>query len=91
MDRSTFQSNTELLKLYIKLLCQLKPHAVLQELKSNDYPLDDIIVVCKQYPVADALAHLLERSGAISEAIRILLEDFAQKVKKRDFQNKVSR
>ncbi|CAK82442.1 unnamed protein product (macronuclear) [Paramecium tetraurelia] len=87
-DRKQYQSNTEFLKLYIKLLCQIKPEKVLKELQEQEYPLDDIIIVLKQYPVPDALVYLHERSGAITEAICVKLDDFIQKIQQKAFQSK---
>ncbi|CAK78098.1 unnamed protein product (macronuclear) [Paramecium tetraurelia] len=88
VDRKQYQSNTDLLKLYIKLLCQIKPEKVLKELQEQEYPLDDIIGVLKQYPVPDALVYLLERSGAITEAISVKLDDFIQKIQQKAFLSK---
>ncbi|CAD8073672.1 unnamed protein product [Paramecium primaurelia] len=87
-DRKQYQSNTELLKLYIKLICQIKPEKVLKELQEQEYPLDEMIVVLKQYPVPDALVYLHERSGAITEAISVKLDDFIQKIQQKAFLSK---
>ncbi|CAD8077589.1 unnamed protein product [Paramecium sonneborni] len=88
VDRKQYQSNTDLLKLYIKLLCQIKPEKVLKELQEQEYPLDDIIGVLRQYPVPDALVYLLERSGAITEAICVKLDDFIHKIQQKAFLSK---
>ena len=53
--------DSELLKLYLKLLCQLQPNRVLSEIVQGTYPCDDVIEICTQYKVTDALSYQLER------------------------------
>jgi hypothetical protein len=56
------------------LLCKFKPNQVLQTLKESSYPLDDSLTFTKQYYIRDAAAYLLERSGAIEEALIQLID-----------------
>jgi len=57
------------LKLHITLLSKLNPKRVLEELKNNDYPLDDVKKICEEYKNDEATAHVLERLGSIQESI----------------------
>lgn len=63
-----------LLVLHIKLLCQLSPKHVLDEVRSNTYPLDECMKLCREYNVKNALAFFLERAGNLTEALSISLE-----------------
>ncbi|KAM3129559.1 hypothetical protein pb186bvf_018310 [Paramecium bursaria] len=65
------QPSDDILKLHLNLLCKLKPEEVLQKLQLRQYPLDDVIVICKQYEINDALAYALDRSGNIKEVIKV--------------------
>lgn len=74
--RKHVQIDEELLKLNIKLLCQLHPEEVIDELKlHNEYSLDDIIPICREHNATEALAFLLERSGAIKEVVELRVKD----------------
>ncbi len=57
------------MKLHITLLSKLNPKRVLEELKNNDYPLDDVKKICEEYKNDEATAHVLERLGSIQESI----------------------
>jgi hypothetical protein len=61
--------DNEVLTIHIQLLCQQHPHRILQEVQKWDYPLDEALRLCKQHGVMDATAYLLERTGAIEEAL----------------------
>ena len=65
-----------LLVLHIKLLCQLNPSKVLEEVKAYTYPLDECMKLCKEYNVKDALGFFLERAGNLTDALNIALELF---------------
>jgi hypothetical protein len=42
---------------------------LLIELKMQDFPLDECLKVCTKYNVKEAQAYLLERLGAIHQAL----------------------
>lgn len=88
-ERKEAQPNDEILRLHINLLCKLKPDEVLAEIQENDYPMDDVIQICRQYDVPDALAFLLERSGAIKEAIKVRGSEITKRIMNRNIANKV--
>ncbi|KAL4492586.1 hypothetical protein ABPG72_007699 [Tetrahymena utriculariae] len=71
--------NEETLTLYIALLCKVDPSRVVQELKTNFYPLEKINIVCRINHAYDAVAYLCEKQGNFQEAIqlysRIFLEE----------------
>ena len=56
---------------FIKLMCIFEKHKVYQELASRSYPSFQIQEAIKGYNIELANAHLLERVGASSEAIKI--------------------
>eukprot|EP01016_Furgasonia_blochmanni_P053734 TRINITY_DN8740_c0_g1_i4.p1 TRINITY_DN8740_c0_g1~~TRINITY_DN8740_c0_g1_i4.p1 ORF type:complete len:680 (-),score=183.53 TRINITY_DN8740_c0_g1_i4:180-2135(-) len=83
--------DNELLILHIELLCRLYPKDVVPALKQYDYPLDDCLNVCSKYKNDDARAYLLERTGAVFEALQLhldLLEKLVEKNVKRLESNK---
>ena len=51
-----------------------KIYKVLKELKENQYPLDESLKLCKEYGLKKAVGYLLERSGAITDAIDVYFE-----------------
>jgi hypothetical protein len=49
----------------------------LEEFQTYDYPLDECLKICKANPkLREATAFLLERSGALNDALNIYLEVF---------------
>jgi hypothetical protein len=44
---------------------------VLEELKKNDYPLDDVLKICENPKNEEAMAYIFERTGSIQESILI--------------------
>lgn len=63
-----------MLLLHANLLGRLAPHKLLEQLKSYEYPLDDILPLCRKYKINQATAYVLERLGSISEAVHIHVE-----------------
>lgn len=60
---------------YIELLCRYKPEEVYMFLKSSDnYRLEEALEVCSKASIIDATAYLLERSGDIMGAFKLILE-----------------
>jgi len=49
---------------------------LLNILKTRDYPLNESLKLCKTYKRNEATAFLLERSGAIEEALILYMEVF---------------
>lgn len=63
---------SDMLRLYVGLLGSLAPHKLLKELMSNnEYPLEVVLPICRQYHIDEATAYVLERSGSIAEAVDI--------------------
>lgn len=46
----------------------------MKEIQSFDYPLEKCLEICKTYKIVNATAFLLERSGAIHEAMDLYLQ-----------------
>jgi len=63
----------KLLVLHIRLLCQLHPKQVIEEVKKTTYPLDACLKVCREYNIQNATAFFLERAGKLIEALDINL------------------
>jgi len=47
---------------------------LLTELRSFDYPLDQCLKLCQEFKMNEATAFLLERSGAVLEALKLYIE-----------------
>ena len=43
----------------------------MKELKNWDYPLDESLELCKKYGMIEASAFILERTGAVNEALNL--------------------
>ncbi len=65
---------SDLLILHIKLLCQLAPKQIAQEVKRYPYPVDECLKICRQYDAKEGLAFFLDASGNIMEALAIYVE-----------------
>ena len=64
-----------LYQLYVELLCRFDPASILGFLKEHDgYSLDNCLNICKENDVIDATAYLLERTGNIEDALKMLLK-----------------
>ena len=63
----------KLLVLHIRLLCQLYPKQVIEEVKKTTYPLDDCLKICQEYNIQNAAAFFLERAGKLIQALDITL------------------
>ena len=62
--------------LYVQLLCQFEPHAVLRFLESyENYRLEHCLKLCQEYGITDAAIFLLERVGDVASALNLLLKD----------------
>jgi len=59
----------ELLILNLRLLCQFKSKTIVNKLKQHFYPIDDCIKIVREFKVDEAEAYLLERSGAVHDAL----------------------
>lgn len=69
---------------------------LLQELKNFDYPLDQCLKLCKEHSMNEATAFLLERTGAVLEALILYLQVclfFLKKttITQKDFRKKYSK
>eukprot|EP00943_MAST-04B_sp_MAST-4B-sp1_P009275 g9275.t1 len=80
-DSSSENSNAKvtlspsLYQLYVELLCKFDPSSILSFLKETDgYALDNCLNICKENGVIDATAYLLERTGNIEDALKMLLK-----------------
>lgn len=60
---------------------------LLQELKNFDYPLDQCLKLCKEHSMNEATAFLLERTGAVLEALILYLQVFFFKKKNNNNNN----
>jgi len=50
-------------------------------LKQHFYPIDDCIKIVREFKVEEAEAYLLERSGAVHDALELQLSIFEKKLK----------
>jgi hypothetical protein len=77
---SVFSSH---LLTYFQLLCTFEPGRVLPFLHrhENSYALDECLSICRQRGLSEAVSFLMERTGAVMEALQILLKEFSQKLK----------
>lgn len=67
-------SSLDVPMLYVNLLCQFRPSAVLGFLQSNEtIKVDDCLEVCQKYEIKDAEAFILERMGQMTDSLLILL------------------
>ena len=64
----------DLLVLHIKLLCQLAPKKVAEEVRKYKYPADACLKICREYNVKGGLAFFLEEVGRTMEALTVSLE-----------------
>lgn len=71
----------ELLVLQMSLYCQLNPDLIIPQMEAYEYPLDNILLVCRQHKIDFAIAYVLVRLGSIQEAITIYVEIFKDKVR----------
>ena len=75
-DCSTYFSHANML-VFLKLVATLQPRSLYGVLMSTDnYSLDDAILVCRERRVFDASSYLLERVGDISGALDVALNEF---------------
>jgi len=77
---SVFSSH---LLTYFQLLCTFEPGRVLKFLHrhENSYALEECLSICRQRGLSEAVSFLMERTGAVMEALQILLKEFSQKLK----------
>jgi len=67
--------------MFIELMAKYKPGGVYAYLgKSEDFRTAECLNICKRYDIADASAYLLERSGNVGEALRLILKTFEEKL-----------
>ena len=60
---------------YLLLMTKFDPDIVYQDLTSNtNYRLNDALKLCQDRNITDASAYLLERSGDVSGALKLMLE-----------------
>ena len=55
--------------MYLKLLCEHRPHQVYSALISFDFPLDESLELVSKHNVSEAVAHLKYKLGRTKEAI----------------------
>lgn len=73
----------DILILHIKLLCQLHPKQVIEEVKKTTYPLDESLKIVKEYGLNNVAAFFLERAGNLHEALDITLDLFTKSTEKK--------
>lgn len=73
----------DLLVLHIKLLCQLEPKNVAEEVRKRRYPVDPCLKLCRDYNVKGGLAFFLEKAGNNMEAVDLLLDVFQEALVKK--------
>ncbi|EGR30886.1 kinesin motor domain protein [Ichthyophthirius multifiliis] len=66
----------ETLALYITLLCQQEPSRVIQELKNNYYPLEEILIICEKNKATEAEGFICEKLGYYQKALELYSEVF---------------
>uniref|UniRef100_A0A7S2GWX7 Uncharacterized protein n=2 Tax=Octactis speculum TaxID=3111310 RepID=A0A7S2GWX7_9STRA len=63
------------MQLYVTLMAAEEPGKVYKYLsQTQDYPLDDCLELCRRYGITDAEAHILERTGDNSGALKLTLD-----------------
>ena len=63
----------DLVMKYIRLLCEYQPENLLDFLCSReDYYFDDVLVLCKNYNITDAIAYLYEKLGSQNQALELI-------------------
>lgn len=68
---------------YISLLCQFRKNDVYTYLISNEnYNVEKVMVLCKRYKIYDATSYLLERTGDLHGALKLMLHVLRQAYKK---------
>jgi len=73
----------DILILHIKLLCQLHPKQVIEEVKKTTYPLDESLKIVKEHGLNNVAAFFLERAGNLHEALDITLDLFTKSTEKK--------
>jgi len=73
----------DILILHIKLLCQLHPKQVIEEVKRTTYPLDESLRIVKEFGLNNVAAFFLERAGNLHEALDITLDLFTKSTEKK--------
>lgn len=69
-------------ELYIELMCKLEPNKVYQYLRdNNDYRIEPCLAIVTKHRVTDAVAWLMERSGRVQEAFRLILDTVLSQLK----------
>ncbi|CAM0947372.1 unnamed protein product [Alopecurus aequalis] len=80
-DRNPVSMTDELVELFLELLCQYEPRAVLKFLETFDsYRLEKCLHLCLDYGVTDAAAFLQERVGDVGSALALVLAGLDEKV-----------
>ncbi|KAK9713635.1 hypothetical protein RND81_06G041400 [Saponaria officinalis] len=70
----------DMIELYLEMLCQYEPDAVLKFLETfENYRVDRCLQLCQEYGIVDAAAFLLERVGDVGNALLLVLSDMNNK------------
>jgi hypothetical protein len=63
--------------LYLQRMAEFQPDEVYHYLSNNrNYSLPDALKICQENNITDACAYLLERTGDVSGALKLMLETF---------------
>uniref|UniRef100_A0A1X7VJT1 Uncharacterized protein n=1 Tax=Amphimedon queenslandica TaxID=400682 RepID=A0A1X7VJT1_AMPQE len=82
-SKQDIQPPSHIVEKYIELLCLYRPEAVYNFLRTNDnYRLEEALDICAMNRVRDSIAYLLERTGDIKGAFKIILETFSSELTK---------
>ena len=66
---------------FIQLMCRFDPKSVYMYLRETDnYRLEQSLAIVRKMKIVDATAYLLERTGDIKAAFKLLLENIKEKV-----------
>ncbi|CAD8118752.1 unnamed protein product [Paramecium sonneborni] len=68
---SEFSLNNILLIKHIELLCELEPERVLQQLQKINYPLEEVLEICKKFQNTESTAYVYCRLGFIGDAVQL--------------------
>jgi hypothetical protein len=60
---------------------RFNPDKILPELRTYEYPLDNILLLVRQYKRNEATAYVLERLGSIQEAVTYYVDIFKESMK----------
>jgi hypothetical protein len=72
---------TQIHERYVELMCQLHPARVFPYLReATDYRVDECLEIVQKHQIMDATAWLLEKTGNVREAVRLVFGTFRERL-----------